>query len=101
MAGESGPGAGSLRRPTAVQAAVTLSPISSQPLFEQAKPVVTPERFVREREEGHAEHVVRGCLFLAALVGGPAFPSQIFEIVPVGQAKFRNQPSHGFRLIGF
>src|SRR5262249_30483927 len=72
-----------------------------QPLFEQPKPVVTPEPFVREHEKGHAEHVVRDCLFLAALVGGPAFPSQIFEIVPVGQAKFHNQPSYGFRLIGF
>src|SRR5262249_16314055 len=72
-----------------------------QPLFEQPKPVVTPEPFVREHEKGHAEHVVRGCLFLAALVGGPAFPSQIFEIVPVGHAKFPNQPSYGFRLIGF
>src|SRR5262249_31375459 len=72
-----------------------------EPLFEQRKPVVTPERFAREQEEGHAEHVVRGCLFLTTLVGRTAFPGQILEIVPIRQAKVRDQPSHSFRLIGF
>src|SRR5262249_60135729 len=71
------------------------------PLFEQHKSVVTPERFAREQEEGHAKHVVCGCLFLTALVGRTALPGQILEIVPIGQAKFCNQPSDSFGLIGF
>src|SRR5262249_27937467 len=71
-----------------------------QPLFEQRKPVVTPERLAREQEERYAEHVVRGRLFLAACVCPTAFAGEIFEIMSVRQAKIRNQPSHGFRLIG-
>src|SRR6516165_10064404 len=72
-----------------------------QPLFEQHKPVVTPEWLAREQEERYAEHMVRGGLCLAAVVSLTAFPGQIFEIVPIRQAELRNQPSHGFRLIGF
>jgi len=72
-----------------------------EPLFEQPKPVVAPERFAREQEEGHAEHVVRRCLFLKALVGRTAFPGQILKIVSIGQAQFCDEPSHSFRLIGF
>src|SRR6516225_3075613 len=72
-----------------------------EPLFEQRKPVITPERFAREQEERHAEHVIRGGLRLTAVVSLTAFPGQIFEIVPIGQSKIRNQSSHGFRLIGF
>src|SRR5262249_27538138 len=72
-----------------------------EPLFEQRKPVVTPERFAREQEERHAEHVIRGALCLTAVVTLTAFPGQIFETVPNGRSKVRNQLSHGFRLIGF
>src|SRR5262249_55739338 len=72
-----------------------------QPLFEQRKPVVTPEWFAREQEEGHAEHVVRGRLLLTPFVCFTAFAGKIFEIMLVGEAKIRNQPSHRFRLIGF
>src|SRR5215468_7298239 len=71
-----------------------------QPLFEQHKPVVTPERLAREQKERNAEHVVRGRLLLAAFVCLTPFPSEIFEIMLVRQSKIRNQPSHGFRLIG-
>src|SRR5207244_12748914 len=66
-----------------------------EPLFEQRKPVVAPERLAREQEERHAEHVIRGGLRLAAVVSLAAFPGQIFEIVPVGQANIHNQSSHG------
>src|SRR5262245_44721002 len=72
-----------------------------QPLFEQHKSVVTPERLAREQEERYAEHVVRGRLLLTAFVGRAAFPGETFEIMSVGQAKLGDQPSHGFRLIGF
>src|SRR5262249_36348515 len=72
-----------------------------QPLFEQRKPVVTPERLAREQKEGYAEHVVRSRLLLTAFVCLTAFRGEIFEIMLVGQAKIRNQPSHRFRLIGF
>src|SRR5262249_19336733 len=72
-----------------------------QPLFEQRKPVVTPERLAREQKERYAEYVVRGRLLLTAFVCLAAFAGEIFEIMLVGQAELRNQPSHGFRLIGF
>src|SRR5262249_52239485 len=72
-----------------------------QPLFEQRKPVVTPERLAREQKERYAEHVVRSRLLLTAFVCLTAFRGEIFEIMLVGQAKIRNQPSHDFRLIGF
>src|SRR5215471_4740496 len=72
-----------------------------EPLFEQRKPVVAPERLIREQEERHAEHVIRGGLRLAAVISLAAFSGEIFEIVPVGEAKIRDQSSHGFRLIGF
>src|SRR5215468_3599940 len=72
-----------------------------EPLFEQRKPVVAPERFAREQEERHAEHVIRGGLRLTAVVSLAALPGQIFEIVPIGEANIRNQSSHGLRLIGF
>jgi hypothetical protein len=35
---------------------------SMKPLFEQRKPVVTPERLAREQKERYAEHVVRGLI---------------------------------------
>src|SRR5262245_27825380 len=72
-----------------------------EPLFEQRKPVVTPERFAREQEERYAEHVVRGRLLLTPFVCFTAFAGEIFEIMLVGEAKIRNQPRHRFRLIGF
>src|SRR5215468_5325708 len=68
-------------------------------LFKQRKPVITPERFAREQEERYAEHVVRGRLLLTPFVRLTAFAGEIFEIMLVAQAKFRNQPSHGFCLI--
>jgi hypothetical protein len=68
-----------------IQAAVASSPIARP-----ASP--SRERFALEQEEGYAEYVVRRCLFLTALIGLPAFPGQIFEIVLSGEAEVGNQP---------
>src|SRR5262249_16984605 len=72
-----------------------------EPLFEQPKPVVPPYGVAGVQEERHAQQVMSGGRGQKEVVRLTAFPGQIFEIVPIGQSKVRNQLSHGFRLIGF